>query len=157
MTTYCRWLVVAKRSFWEVENNWKKAPTGVFCTFIKIMQCYLTGRALTLNLRETGLYLCKQVGSQASHWVTLRLAWDPSCLPLSVSFSIINKHNFKVYNSRRHLKSILRKLPSQRVKQQPVLLLELSELLPAFSNHYLTEKKLYYLDSLVVILARFIL
>ena len=66
---------------------------------------------------ELDLYLCKQVRSQASRRITRWLDWDPTCLPLSLSFLIKNKNNFKVFNSRQHLKSIFRKLPSiQRVK-----------------------------------------
>ena len=54
-------------------------------------------------LMQTGLI-------QASSRVNWRLARDPTSLLLSLSFTI--KNNFRVLNSRRHLKSIFRKLPS---------------------------------------------
>ena len=38
---------------------------------------------------------------QASPLVTRQLAWDPTCLPLSLSFPIKNKQNLQVLESRR--------------------------------------------------------
>ena len=49
---------------------------------------------------------------QASHRVTRRLAWDPTCLLLSPSFLIKNKQNLKVLKSRRHYNLFLENYPA---------------------------------------------
>ena len=48
------------------------------------------------------VFMLMQTGwIQASRRVTRQLAWDPTCLPLSLSFTIKNKQNFKILKSRR--------------------------------------------------------
>ena len=49
---------------------------------------------------------------QASRRVTRRLAWDPTCLPLSLSFPIKNKQNLKVLKSRRQYNLFLENYPA---------------------------------------------
>jgi len=49
---------------------------------------------------------------QASCRVTRQLACDPTCLPLSLSFPIINKQNLKVLKSRRQFNLFLENYPA---------------------------------------------
>ena len=48
---------------------------------------------------------------QASRIVTRWLAWDPTCLPLSLSFPIKDKQNLKVLKSRRQYNHFLENYP----------------------------------------------
>ena len=59
-----------------------------------------------------GFILMQTGWIQASSQITRQLAWDQTCLPLSLPFPIKSKHYFKVFNRWWHLKSIFRKLPN---------------------------------------------
>ena len=48
------------------------------------------------------IMLTQTVWIQTNRRVTQWLAWDPTCLPLSLSFPIKNKQIFKVLNYRQH-------------------------------------------------------
>ena len=56
---------------------------------------------------------------QASCQVTRRLAWDPTCLPLSLSFSIKNKQNLMVLKSRRQNNLFLENYPAFKGLSSP--------------------------------------
>ena len=49
---------------------------------------------------------------QASRRVTRRLAWDPTCLPLSLSLPTKNKQNLQVLKSRRQYNLFLENYPA---------------------------------------------
>ena len=62
--------------------------------------CYLTVNVTYVSFNPfcagTAFMLMQTGWIQASRRVTLWLAWDPTCLPLSPSFPIKNKQNLKV-------------------------------------------------------------
>jgi len=77
----------------------------------------LAGPSLTVSVLSLfGKLILMQTGwILASRWVTRRLPWDPTCLPLSLPFHIKSKQNVKLFNSRQHLKLFFRILPSIKV------------------------------------------
>ena len=70
--------------------------------------------SLALNPFSAGTaFMLMQTGwIQASRQVTLRLAWDPTCLLHSPSFPIKNKHNLNVLKSRRQYNLFLENYPA---------------------------------------------
>ena len=90
------------RSFWTSYGNlsiWSWAWSLIFGFF----RPFSAGTAFMLM--QTGWI-------QASHRVTRRLAWDPTCLLLSPSFPIINMQNLKVLKSRRQYNLLLKNYPA---------------------------------------------
>ena len=60
----------------------------------------------------TALMLMQTGWIQASCRVTRRLAWDPTCLPLSLSLPMKNKQNLQVLNRRRQYNLFLENYPA---------------------------------------------
>ena len=60
----------------------------------------------------TAIMLMQTGWIQASRRVTRRLAWDPTCLPLTLKFPIKNKQNLKVLKSRRQYNLFLENYPA---------------------------------------------
>ena len=53
-----------------------------------------------------------QASRRVTRRLTRRLAWDPTCLPLSLSLSIKNKQNLQVLKSRRQYNLFLENYPA---------------------------------------------
>ena len=96
-------------SFWNVCFEWHEYYVHVCkCNDLalvnpEIINPFSAGTALMLM--QTGWI-------QASRRVTRRLAWDPTCLLLSLSFPIKTKRNLKVLKSRRQYNLFLENYPA---------------------------------------------
>ena len=79
---------------------------------------------------------------QASRRVTRRLAWDPTCLPLSLSFPIKDKHNLLVLKSRRQYNLFLENYPAFKGLKliSPIVFLNFSYAFLVFGSTELAEK-----------------
>ena len=94
----------------------------------------LMGREHFFNPFSAGTaFMHMQTGwIQANRRVTRRLAWDPTCLPLSLSLAIKNKQNLQVLKSRRQYNLFLENYPAFKDSQTD---LEYSRLVPGNLVH----------------------
>jgi len=81
---------------------------------IWLQQFFLMHWTKMINPFSAGTaFMLMQIGwIQASRRVTQRLAWDPTCLLLSLSFPIKNKQNLIVLKSRRQYNLFLENYPA---------------------------------------------